>query len=400
MNTRTKYALAALVLIANMAMAQLPTNDLFSIATIKKGIRSKRISSYDTTGGNNDRFESIKPGEKRTLFDVRGAGVINHIWITIAPDPGTLKRDDLVIRMYWDGNSQPSVHAPLGSFFGQGWNEWYAFQSQPLVAAPGDAKALVSYFAMPFERGARIEIENQSDRNIDAFYYYVDYYEMDKLPSDMGRFHAWYNQELTETTADEGENEWATLGDVGNNKTGASNYLFADIKGKGQFVGVNYYIQCPSPIWYGEGDDMIFIDGSKTPTLSGTGTEDYFNTSWSPKEHFQHPYFGYPRVNTTDRSWETGWIGRTHVYRFHITDPIYFDKSLRFTIEHGHNNVLVLDLRSVAYWYQSVSTGVPAIPSKAERATLSQINPVDIHRWRDAWRKSKQNNTKLWGNEN
>lgn len=400
MNSRTKFALAALVLIANMAVAQLPSNDLFSLATIKKGIRSKRISSYDTTGGNNDRFESIKPGEKRTLFDVRGAGVINHIWITIAPDPGTLKRDDLVIRMYWDGNSEPSVHSPLGSFFGQGWNEWYTFQSQPLVAAPGDAKALVSYFAMPFERGARIEIENQSDRNIDAFYYYVDYYEMDKFPVDMGRFHAWYNQELTETTADEGENEWATLGDVGNNKTGASNYLFADIKGKGQFVGVNYYIQCPSPIWYGEGDDMIFIDGSKTPTLSGTGTEDYFNTSWSPKEHFQHPYFGYPRVNTTDRSWETGWIGRTHVYRFHITDPIYFDKSLRFTIEHGHNNVLVLDLRSVAYWYQSAATGVPAIPAKAERATLPQINPVDIHRWRDAWRKSKQNNTKLWGNEN
>lgn len=190
MNSRTKFALAALVLIANMAVAQLPSNDLFSLATIKKGIRSKRISSYDTTGGNNDRFESIKPGEKRTLFDVRGAGVINHIWITIAPDPGTLKRDDLVIRMYWDGNSEPSVHSPLGSFFGQGWNEWYTFQSQPLVAAPGDAKALVSYFAMPFERGARIEIENQSDRNIDAFYYYVDYYEMDKLPVDMGRFHA------------------------------------------------------------------------------------------------------------------------------------------------------------------------------------------------------------------
>ncbi len=399
MNPRTTYVLAAFVFIANIAIAQLPANDLFSLATIKKGIRSKRISSYDTTGGNNDRFESIRPGEKRVLFDVKGAGVINHIWITIAPDPGTLKRDDLVIRMYWDGNSAPSVHAPLGSFFGQGWNEWYTFKSQPLIAAPGDAKALVSYFAMPFERGARIEIENQSDRNIDAFYYYVDYYEMDKLPADMGRFHAWYNQELTETTADEGENEWATLGDVGENKSGESNYLFADIKGKGQFVGVNYYIQCPSPIWYGEGDDMIFIDGSSMPTLSGTGTEDYFNTSWSPKENFQHPYFGYPRVNTTDRAWETGWIGRTHVYRFHITDPIYFDKSLRFTIEHGHNNVLVLDLRSVAYWYQQVATAVPAIPSKAQRAPLPQINPVDIHRWRDAWRRARQNNTRLWGNE-
>lgn len=381
--------------------AQTPGSDMYSIAQIKNGIKSKRVSSFDTSGNNNDRFENIKPGEKKQLFNIKGAGIINHIWITIAPGPEALKRDDLVIRMYWDNNDFASVEAPIGSFFGQGWNESYAFYSQPLNAAPGGAKAMVSYFTMPFEKGARIEIENQSERSIDAFYYYVDYYEMEKLPADMGRFHAWYNRELTETDNTERENEWGVLGAQKSNRDTKRNYLIADIKGKGQLVGVNYYIHSPTPIWYGEGDDMIYIDGSTTPVLHGTGTEDYFNTSWSPKEPFQTPYFGYPRVNTSDLAYTSnGWLGRTHVYRFNIVDPVYFDKSLKFTIEHGHNNVLILDLRSVAYWYQAQADRVPAIKPKKEREPMPLINPVDIHKWRDAWRKSKGDGTKLWGNEN
>jgi hypothetical protein len=381
------------------ADAQQIANDLYSITQIRKGIKSKRISSYDTTGGNNDRYENIKAGERRTLFDVKGAGMINHIWITIAPDPAELKRDDIILRMYWDGSNSPSVESPLGSFFGQGWNEWYNFQSQPLIAGPQESKALVSYFNMPFAKGGRIEIENQSDRPIDAFYFYVDYYEMEKLPPDAGRFHAWFNNEVTTVDGEASENEWGVFGEQKKNADGKFNYVFADIKGKGQFIGVNYYVHCPTPLWYGEGDDMIFIDGAQMPTLHGTGTEDYFNTSWCPKEPFHHLYFGYPRVNTSDRSFAGGWMGRTHVYRFHITDPIYFDTSLKFTIEHGHNNVLVLDLRSVAYWYQSQAAGVPAIRPKAERELKPLINPVDIHKWRDAWRKSKPDDKKLWGNE-
>ncbi|HYC85353.1 MAG TPA: glycoside hydrolase family 172 protein [Chryseosolibacter sp.] len=396
---KTLTILILLGLFSITAFAQLPATDLYSVSQIRKGIKSKRVSSYDTTGGNNDRFENIKTGEKRVIFDVAGAGVINHIWITIAPDPAELKRDDIVLRMYWDGNTFPSVESPIGSFFGQGWNEWYNFQSQPLIAGPQDAKALVSYFAMPFAKGARIEIENQGERTIDAFYYYVDYYEMEKLPPDAGRFHAWYNQELTTVDGEAQENEWGVFGGQKKNPDGKLNYVFADVKGKGQFVGVNYYIQCPTPIWYGEGDDMIFIDGAPVATLHGTGTEDYFNTSWCPKEPFQHAYFGYPRVNTSDRSFSGSWMGRTHVYRFHIADPIYFDNSLKFTIEHGHNNVLVLDLRSVAYWYLSQPAAVPAIRPKTEREVRHLINPVDIHRWRDAWRKAKGNDPKLWGNE-
>jgi hypothetical protein len=396
---RTSFLILLVSFVVVISATAQPSSDLFSVAQIKKGIRSKRISSYDTTGGNNDRFENIKPGEKRTLFDIKGPGIINHIWITIAPDPAALRRDDIVIRMFWDGSASPSVESPLGSFFGQGWNESYTYSSQPLIAGPQDAKGLVSYFSMPFEKGGKIEIENQSDRPIDAFYYYVDYYEMEKLPPDLGRFHAWFNHELTGVEGEDQENEWSVLGEQKKNKSGSFNYLFANITGKGQFVGVNYYVHSPTPMWYGEGDDMIFIDGSAKPTLSGTGTEDYFNTSWSPNQLFQHPYYGYPRIPSNEKPWPGGWLGRTHVYRFHIADPIYFDKSLKFTIEHGHNNVLTLDLRSVAYWYQSQASGVPAIQSKKDREVMPIITPVEIHKWRDAWRKSKGNGKKLWGNE-
>lgn len=386
-------------LISGLVSAQPSGNDMMSIAQLKNGIRSKRVSSYDRTGNNNDRIESIKPGEKKTIFDVSGAGMINHIWITISPEPQQLNRNDIILRMYWDGSTFPSVESPIGPFFGQGWNEEYPFFSQPLSATPMEARALVSYFVMPFAKGARIEIENQADKDIGAFYYYVDYYEMDKLPTDMGRFHAWFNHQMTDTDATEGENEWGVLGPQQNNPKGERNYMFADIKGKGQFVGVNYYVNSPSPMWYGEGDDMIFIDGSETPSLHGTGTEDYFNTSWCPKAVFMHPYFGYPRVNSTDKSFQTGWQGRTHVYRFNIVDPIYFDKSLKFTIEHGHNNALILDLASVAYWYQSEPAKLPALQSREERKPMPLTGPVEIHKWREEWRRAKNNGTKLWGNE-
>lgn len=394
------FSLFVLLFCCSTLLAQLPETDMMSVSKIRTGMRSRRISSFDTTGGNNDRLENIKAGERKKIFQMKGAGIINHIWITIAPGPDVVKRDDIVLRMYWDGKEYPSVVSPLGSFFGQGWNEAYPLTSQPLYAAPGGAKALVSYFAMPFQDGAVIEIENQGKAPVEAFYYYVDYYEMDKLAADMGRFHAWFNHELTMNNDPAGENEWGILGDTRPNKTGQGNYLIADIRGKGQFVGVNYYVHCPTPMWYGEGDDFIYIDGSKEPVLHGTGTEDYFNTSWSPKTAFQTPQFGAPRVNTSDDAYTSnGWLGKSHVYRFNISDPIYFDKSLRFTIEHGHNNNLVLDLRSVAYWYQNTAERVADIGGPEKRAIMPMISPVEIHKWRDAWRKQNGREKHVWGNE-
>jgi hypothetical protein len=389
-----KVIIIILIIIhAGLTFSQDMGNDMFSLSQIKEGVKSKRVGSYDKTGGNGDCLSGIKNGEKTTIMDIKGAGVISHIWITIGPGAEILNRNDIIIRMYWDGNSFPSVESPIGPFFGNGWNEAYNFVSAPLSVTPGWGKSYVSYFAMPFSNGAKIEIENQSGKEISSFYYNIDYVEMKKLPDNSGRFHAWYNHELTEALAD-GENEWGTLGETGKNKTGDGNYTFADIKGKGQFVGVNYYVNCPTPMWYGEGDEMVFIDGETLPSINGTGTEDFFNTSWCPKELFQHPYFGYPRVNN-----ETGWLGHTHVYRFFINDPFYFDKSCKFTIEHGHNNNLTLDLASVAYWYQDKASSLPRSFTKEERQPKPIIGAVDLHLWRNAWRIKNGNKTTLWGNE-
>ena len=388
-------SLVALALAAPAARAQGAGTPTLELARLQKGVKSRRVSSYDRSGGNRDHLDGISPGERRTLFDVKGAGVIDHIWITIAPPPPALSRHDLILRMYWDGETSPSVESPVGDFFGQGWDESYPFATLPLAAGPREGRAMVSYFPMPFATGARIEIENDSTQKVDAFYYYVDYQEYASLPADLGRFHAFYNHATTEAPP-EGENEWSVLGPQGKNTTGDRNYLIADIEGKGHYVGVNYYVDCPSPMWYGEGDDMFFIDGERwPPSLHGTGTEDYFNTSWSPNVLFQHPYYGYARVNG-----QTGWLGRTHVYRFHLADPIYFDKSLRFSIEHGHNNNLTLDLSSVAYWYQSEPhKPFPPFPSREARKPKPKIDEVDIHLWRDAWRKAHGSGSQLWGDE-
>ncbi len=368
--------------------AQQPNGVTYDLAKLKSGLRSKRLSSYDKNGYNVDKLEFVKPGEKVTICEIKGAGIINHIWITLAPPPEMINRNDIIIRMYWDGNEYPSVESPIGPFFGQGWDERYNFTSFALSAGPAEGSGLSSYFSMPFSNGARIEIENQADNLLENIFYYVDYWETDKLEKNMGRFHAWYNREITTPVKDP-----VTGGEVAN-IDGKHNYVFANIKGRGHFVGINYYVHSPSPAWYGEGDDMWFIDGETIPALVGTGTEDFFNTSWCPKEPFSSPFFGYPRVNN-----DAGWLGRTHVYRFFITDPIVFDKSLKGTIEHGTSNDMRLDIATVAYWYQEAATPVPSIPNKEARKLMPFINFWDMHQWRNEWEKSRKEGEDTWGKD-
>lgn len=391
---RKKFCLLS-VLCLLMLIGQAQTSNLLQgLTTIQEGIKSKRVSSYDRSGGNGDNVYMVKPGESRTIFDVKGAGIINHIWMTLAPRPEQLNRTDVILKMYWDGNDQPSVHSPIGPFFGQGWNESYDYTAMPLSVGPAGGTGMVSYFQMPFAKGAKIVIENQADVNLECIYFYIDYVEMDKLPANTGRFHAWFNRQVTDA-AETGENEWEALHKFGKNPDGKDNYLIADIKGSGHFVGVNYYVQNPSIMWYGEGDDMFFIDGEEKASIHGTGTEDYFNTSWCPRSVYLHPFYGYPRVS----SHETGWLYRTHVYRFHITDPIHFSKSLKFSIEHGHANTLTLDLSSVAYWYTREATAVAPIPDKEGRKFMPFIGAVEMLRWRHEWRKAHGNKPNLWGHE-
>ncbi len=378
-------------------MSQGPLSNLATIVDA----RSKRISSYDRSGGNGDNIQ-IPKGQTVAIAEIEGAGIVKHIWITISSKDEAIRRN-LVLRVYWDGQAHPSVETPLGEFFGQGWGLKYNFISLPLAAAPREGNSLISYFPMPFGNGARFTIENQSEEDVDAFYYYLDYEEHDSIPDDQGRFHAWYHRELTKPESDTGdvENEWTIFADFASNPSDKLNYLFCEPEGKGHFVGVNYYINCPTPVWYGEGDDMFLVDGEPWPgSAHGTGTEDYFNQSWCPDEHYLHPYFGTARApGRLNDSPRFGWLGRTHVYRFHLEDPIRFKKSLRASIEHGHANCLTLDLASVAYWYQTLpSKPFPPLPSAAEREGMPEVSAVDVHRQRDVWRKSKGGGD-VWGNE-
>ena len=153
--------------------------------------RRRRASSWDQSGGNDDRL-TIAPGENATLADITGAGNINHIWVTIAPEgsaePDYLRR--LVLRMYWDGEPEPSVLVPIGDFFGIGHGRTTNFVSAPLQMRPQDGKGFNCFFQMPFASGARIEAASELERESVHFYYYVDYEQFDTLEDGLGRFHA------------------------------------------------------------------------------------------------------------------------------------------------------------------------------------------------------------------
>lgn len=367
---------------------------LDGIYRLKNGVRTRRVSSYDRSGSNKD-FMPVDPGATAVLADIPGAGIVKRIWFTLdCADP--MIRRNAVLRMYWDGETAPSVESPLGDFFGQGWGEAYNYVSLPLAAAPSDGRGLNCYFPMPFGDGARITLHNESDEPIRAFFYYIDYEEYAEISAELGRFHARWNRELTEVHPEEGETEWQIVAPEGNNTGVDRNYVFADIEGKGHFVGLHYFVENPGPMWYGEGDDMWLVDGEPWPgSLHGTGTEDFFGGAWCPNEIYLHPYFGYARIPD-----KYAWMGRTHCYRFMLEDPVYFERSLHASIEHGHNNNLTLDLCTVSYWYQTEPhKPYPALPGRDGRQNMPEIWAADIHNWRHHWRQAMGGGRTLWGNE-
>ena len=311
-----------------------------------------RVSSYDKTGANDDRIK-IAPGETVTFADIKGAGLITHIWATFANEVNEhYNMRKAYFSFYWDGEENPSVQAPIGDFFGMGHGETRNFVSAPLQMSPQGGKGLNCWFPMPFKNGAKMCITNECNSTL-IFYYYVDYEEYDTIPDNALRFHAqWHRENPTEGKAMEecgSVFEWAHLG---NNTTGENNYVILDAEGKGHYVGCNINIHNLNENdlfdWPGEGDDMIFIDGEPwPPRLHGTGTEDYVNTAWCPQQEYSAPYHGIILGG------ETNWRGKISYYRYHITDPIMFEKSIKVTIEHGHNNNRSDDWSTTAYWYQT-----------------------------------------------
>lgn len=326
---------------------------------------SRRASSWDRTGGNDDRLH-IQAGDTAVLAHIRGAGSINHVWMTLNCDEEHYLRK-AVLRMYWDGEALPSVEVPLGDFFGVGHATTRSFASLPLAMSPLDGRALNCFFPMPFSEGARIEVASECSRREIVLYFYVDYELYDELPSGLGRFHSqWRRQNPCDGVMDEGIDNDEFI-NQGINLSGDGNYVVMEASGQGHYVGCSLNVHNLRDTnewnWYGEGDDMIFIDGEPfPPSLHGTGTEDYFCSAWSPTEPFSTPYYGLAMAGGDN------WSGKISLYRFHIEDPICFRKSIRVTIEHGHANRRSDDWSSTAYWYQTEPHApFPKLPDVSKR---------------------------------
>jgi Protein of unknown function (DUF2961) len=304
-----------------------------------------RASSADPTGANKDA-RTVGPGATFTVLDVDGPGAIAHIWFTIADNEAYhLKR--IVLRMYWDGETSPAVEAPIGDFFGLGLGEYHSWESA--VLSVGSEKSLNSFFVMPFARHARVTVTNEGEQEIRALYYNIDYRTYaHPLPDDTLYFHAQYNQ----AQPNHGwTSDWKSNGDpLVNNKPnldGKDNYVWMETTGHGQYMGVTMSVLQNQDKWWGEGDDMFFIDGAAMPNIAGTGTEDYFLGAWDfGGKPFSYALYGAPVVGVETAG------SKSSVYRFHLDQPIPFSKSFKATIEHGHANHRSDNFYSVAYWYQ------------------------------------------------
>ncbi|HXJ96174.1 MAG TPA: glycoside hydrolase family 172 protein [Terriglobia bacterium] len=339
------------------AAAQEQPTTLLGYLTRPDDYVQKRSSSYDRTGGNED-YRELAPGGTLTLLDVEGPGEVTHVWMTIASrERFHLKK--LVLRMYWDGESTPSVEAPVGDFFGLGLGDYFLYQSAPL--AVGADKALNSFFPMPFQKHARITVTNEGKDKVDAYYFNIDYRAYSHpLAADTLYFHAQYRQ-CSPCTAIESD---------GKNLDGKDNYVWLEAQGRGHFAGVTMSVLENADGWWGEGDDMFFVDGEKLPSINGTGTEDYFLGAWDfGGKPFAYELFGAPQVGPERAG------SRWSVYRFHLDSPITFTKSLRATIEHGHANDRADNYYSVAYWYQTEPhAAFPTLPAVEDR--LPTLRPA------------------------
>jgi hypothetical protein len=311
---------------------------------------------------------SLKEGQWNTIFEADGAGMITHIWFTFPGRDKMLGRRNL-IRMFWDGEKEPSVVAPLSDFFGLPFGftgAEYKISSKYIVIAPNNG--LNCYFKMPFAKGAKIEIFPEQLQSGGGFYFQADYLKFpEELPAEYKdlRFHSQFRF----------ENPCENYG---------RNYLFLDATGKGIFLGVTFGIQINYPkldSWYHGGGDSIFIDGEKNPTvLHGIGAEDFFGHSWGVQE-FQSPYIGTP-YKELDKD---GNRKKYALYRFFVEDPVVFQHSIRAVLGAMANNY-----SSVAYWYQTkphkkffeVPKADLRMPDSQAKYGTYDIEPENAREWK------------------
>jgi hypothetical protein len=330
--------------------------------------RSGRSSSWDTSGRNADAW-TIEPGESRVLADIGGPGAITHIWMT--------QRNhyrECLLKITWDNASQPSVMVPLGDFFGLGHGIVNSFQSLLFTASTkhnnqfNQGCALNCYARMPFGERAVVELVNQSAET-HRQYFYIDTETYDKPQPDAGYFHAEFRRtnpfggwghEIRVNTPE------ANIVNL-ERQAWANNYVILDTQGRGHYIGCNLSVTNFQGTWWGEGDDMIWVDGYKwPPDLHGTGSEDYLNQAWGMQPN--------AFLRNGSSIYESQTNGYQTSYVLHIENPVRFQKEIKVTIEHGHGNHLANEMSSVAYWYADRPYPAVTPPPARQRLPILRDN--------------------------
>ena len=329
--------------------------------------QAPRGAMAKVVGSEPGKMVEIEPGETFVLANIPGAGQIVRIWMTaMSMMPGSRGNfsHDGVLRFYWDGEETPSVEAPFGAFFGVPWGKYVHYVAEPLSCTSGGYNC---QFPMPFSRGCRIEVVNQSNEKCPGLFFQIQYLEMDEQPAPL-RFHAQWRRE--------------------NPTTHRKPYRVLEAQGSGHFVGMHLFMQnasrwlvpaqmrqryretgsplaamFPEVAGMGmlEGWERISVDGEAAPSVTGTGTEDYFNSGF----YFSTGTFSAPYWGCTVRDYLNS---RCAAYRFHVPDPIPFRKSITVDIDHGYTNQVAGDYSSMAYWYQTEPHQIfPVLPPLQER---------------------------------
>jgi len=305
--------------------------------TGEKGAGGKAASNLGV-GRKGSPAVNIDAGTTFELCDIKGAGVIRHIWMTTRPEPINLR--SLVIRAYWDEQEHPSIECPLGDFMGIAHGRVVAYQSA--IHSVGERAGMNFWLPMPFAKRAHLTITNEGEK-ASVLYYQVDYTINEKLPDNFGRLHVLFRRENPTTLKKDFE-------------------LLPQRKGTGRFIGSIIGIRPLSGDWWGEGEVKVYMDGDEEfPTICGTGSEDYVGLSWG----MQQTPFMYNGCSLN----KDGYVS---MYRWHLPDPIFWKKDCRVTIQQiGWREGLYErqdDWSCATFWYEPVpSEKLPAMPGVKER---------------------------------
>lgn len=323
-----------------------------AMATVENGTAGSAARDLGQ-GWKVNPYIDIGAGETRVLADIKEGGVIQQIWMT---PTGTWRFT--ILRIFWDNESTPSVEVPVGDFFGMGWGKYAHLNSLAVNVNPGSA--FNSFWPMPFRKAARIEMQNLGDKPM-RLYYQVNY-TVTEVPADTGYFHAQFRR------------SFPTQGGI--------HTLVDGIRGQGHYVGTYLAWGVTNTSWWGEGEVKFFMDGDqKFPSILSTGTEDYFLGSYNfdtadaqgkrGYREYSTPYAGLHQVIRPDGLYNSQ--QRFGVYRWHVMDPVRFERSLTVNVqdlgwrEGGRYLVQKSDISSVAYWYQrEPHAPFPKLPARDE----------------------------------